>query len=403
MSAAPLAGLLVVDLSRLLPGPLAARLLADLGARVVKVEEPRLGDPVRLAPPLVGGESALGSLLLAGVESVALDLKKEGAREVLLALLARADVLLDTFRPGTLERLGLAPAMLAERFPKLVHCSLTGWGGGGPYAGRAGHDLTYQAAAGTLAPTAAMPAAPWADVAGAWSAVAAILAALVERGRTGRGGRVEAALYDAAVHANLLAWAEEADRPHAVGEPLALAGGLACYNLYRSADGVPIALAALEPHFWRRFCAAAGAPGLRRLHLRRDPAARRAVAAVIAARPAAEWAALAAEHDLPLEPVRSAAEAAAHPQAAPAGVLAEGPGGLRRLAFPARFAGSRPPAAAAPPALGADTDRLLAELGVEIPLSRRRTAGVGSRLGIRRFLARLLLWARRERGARDKS
>jgi len=390
VSAAPLAGLLVVDLSRLLPGPLTARLLADLGARVVKVEEPRLGDPVRLAPPLVEGESALGSMLLAGVESVALDLKKGGAREVLLALLGRADVLLDAFRPGTLERLGLAPAMLTERFPRLVHCSLTGWSAGGPWAGRAGHDLTYQAAAGTLAATAAMPAAPWADIAGAWSAVAAILAALVERARTGRGARVEASLYDAALHSNLLAWAEEADRPHAVGEPLALTGGLACYGLYPSADGVPIALAGLERHFWLRFCAAAGAPGLRRLHLRRDAAARAAVAAVIAARPAAEWEVLAAAHDLPLEPVRSAGEAAADPRAH-RGVLGRDPAGLPRLAFPARFDGTRPCAGVAAPGLGAGTERVLAEIGAEVPARRRRIAGVGPRFSLRRLLARWLM------------
>ena len=120
MSATPLAGLLVVDLTRLLPGPLAARLLADLGARVVKVEEPRLGDPVRLAPPLRGGESVLGSLLLAGVESVALDLKNPEARGVLFALLERADVLLDSFRPGGLARLGLPPELLVDRFPPVL-------------------------------------------------------------------------------------------------------------------------------------------------------------------------------------------------------------------------------------------------------------------------------------------
>lgn len=393
MSATPLAGLLVVDLTRLLPGPLTARLLADLGARVVKVEEPRLGDPVRLAPPFAGGESALGSMLLAGVESVALDLKNPGAREVLFALLARADVLLDTFRPGGLARLGLAPELLAGRFPRLVHCSITGWGGGGPWAERAGHDLTYQAAAGTLAPTAAMPAAPWADLAGAWSAATAVLAALVERARTGRGARIDAALHDAAVHSNLVAWAEEAGGPRAVGEPLALTGALACYGLYPAADGVPVALAALEEHFWQRFCAAAGAPGLRRLQLRRDPAARRAVATVIATRPAAEWAELAAAHDLPLEPVRSAAEAAAHPQTDHRGVLAHVFGGLPRVAFPARIDGARPRAADAAPELGADTGRVLAELGLDLPARERRRAGIGRRFSLRRWLARW--WAGR--------
>src|SRR5687768_1366356 len=119
----PLAGLTVVDSSRLLPGPLAARLLGDLGARVIKIEEPTLGDPVRAAPPGLGGRSALATLLLAGVESVALDLKQPAAVAALRALLDAADVLLETFRPGTLERLGLAPAQLRQRHPRLVVCS----------------------------------------------------------------------------------------------------------------------------------------------------------------------------------------------------------------------------------------------------------------------------------------
>ncbi len=156
---------------------------------------------------------------------------------------------------------------------------------------------------------------------------------------------------------------------------------------------MPVALAALEEHFWERFCAAAGAPGLRRLHLRRDPAARRAVAAVIRTRPASQWADLAAAHDLPLEPVRSAAQAAAHPQAVDRGVLAQGPRGLPRLAFPAVIDGARPRAAGAAPELGADTDRVLAELGIEMGALERRRAGVGRRLSLRRWVARW--WAGR--------
>src|SRR5436305_1738911 len=177
----PLQGTLVVDLSRHLPGPLAGRLLAGLGARVVKVEEPSLGDTIRTSPPVREGVGALGAILLAGVESLALDLKDSGAKGVLERLLARADVLLESFRPGTLARLGLPPEELRRRFPGLVICSLTGWGQSGPYAARAGHDLTYQAAAGTLAATAAMPALPVADLIGGWSAVTALPAALLGR------------------------------------------------------------------------------------------------------------------------------------------------------------------------------------------------------------------------------
>ena len=201
MSAAPLRGSLVVDLSRLLPGPFAARILADLGARVVKIEEPELGDPVRLAPPFRrDGTGELAARLLGGLESVALDLKREPARGVLERLLARADVLLESFRPGTLARLGFDPERLAEEHPRLVVCSLSGWGQSGPHAGRAGHDLGYQAAAGSLAATGQMPHLPTADLLGSWSAATAILAALLGRQASGRGARIDASIYDAVRH-----------------------------------------------------------------------------------------------------------------------------------------------------------------------------------------------------------
>ena len=136
----PLDGILVVDLSRHLPGPLASRLLADLGARVIKVEEPTYGDPVRQAIPRKDGRSALAALLLAGHESLAFDLKAPKARESFEQLLSHADVLLESFRPGTLARLGLPPDELRRRFPELILCSVSGFGQGGPLAPQAGHD-----------------------------------------------------------------------------------------------------------------------------------------------------------------------------------------------------------------------------------------------------------------------
>ena len=376
----PLADVAVVDLSRLLPGPLAARLLADLGARVVKVEEPRLGDPVRQAPPLVGGTSSLAALLLAGVESVALDLKRPAAREVLHRLLARADVLLDTFRPGTLARLDLAPEELAQRYPRLVHCSLTGWGETGPYAARAGHDLTYQAVAGALAPLvgdADQPAVPIADVAGAWSAVASILAALHARQHSGRGSRIDASLFDAAVHANVTAWAAAAGGAGAVGEALPLAGGLACYRVYLTADGGRLAVGALEPHFWRRLCTAAGRPDLARRQFPRGGEARHRleaeVAVMVASRTREAWRHLLESIDVPVEPVLSLDEARRHPQTRARGLLAER-GGTPRLAFPARFDGRRPPWGGRVPALGEHTARVSEEARSR-PRRRRATAG----------------------------
>jgi crotonobetainyl-CoA:carnitine CoA-transferase CaiB-like acyl-CoA transferase len=397
MSAAPLRGLLVVDLSRQLPGPLAARLLADLGARVVKVEEPREGDPVRSAGPLVGGASPLAAMLLSGVESIALDLKRPAAVEILRGLLARADVLIESFRPGTLARFGLAPAMLRERFPRLVICSLTGWGQEGPYASRAGHDLTYQAIGGALAAVPAPPAIPVADVVGAWSAVASVLAALVARERGGGGAWIDQSLLEAALHANVTGWAAEAAGARRVGEALPLTGALPCYGVYPARDGRPIAVAALEPHFWRRFCAAVERRDLVHSQYARGPRARQKVAKLIASRTGEEWSALLAEHDVPVEPVLALGEALAHPQVAARELLRRGDDGLPRLGFPARFDGERPRGGEAVGALGADTIAMLAEHGLAAEGSGRqlRRLGVGRRPSVRGWLRRLLLARRR--------
>ena len=393
MSASPLAGLRVLDLSRHLPGPLAAHLLADLGARVVKVEEPALGDPVRHLPSGVGGKGALAALLLSGVESVALDLKRPAAREILERLLAVSDVLIESFRPGTLARLGLDPEELRQRHPRLIVCSISGWGQTGPYASRAGHDLTYQAAAGTLASVPRPPAVQAADVTGAWAAVAAILAALHEREKTGAGTRIDAALFDAAAHANLTGWAAEAERPRQVEEPLPLTGALPCYGVYRTADGGWLAVGALEPHFWHRLCEAVGKPGLADLQYAGSRRARRRVEDLIASRTRADWQALAAEHDLPIEPVLSAAEARHHPQALHRALLSPGEEGLPRLAFPAHLDGERPRAAAHVSALGEHTEAVLEELGgPRLTRRQRREAGIGRcsswRVALRRLLRR---------------
>ncbi|HEV8579640.1 MAG TPA: CaiB/BaiF CoA-transferase family protein [Thermoanaerobaculia bacterium] len=385
--AAPLAGLLVVDLSRLLPGPLAARLLADLGARVIKVEEPSLGDPIRISPPARKGVGALAAILLSGVESVALDLKQSAGREVLGRLLARADVLLESFRPGTLARLGFPPDELKARYPKLVICSLSGWGQEGPYAKRAGHDLTYQAVAGALASTSAMPAVQVADQIGAWSAVTSILAALLQRQSTGEGRHIDASLLDAALHANLIGWAVEAGGSKGVGEKLPLTGALPCYNLYETADGHHLALAALESHFWERFCRAARREDLIAKQYDTAPEIHRQMTELIRSRTLADWMELALREDVPVEPVLSAAEARVHPQVAARALLDNGPEGLPRLAFPSRLDGERPRAGDRIPKLGEQTKALLAELG--IPREVAKAGGVGRRFSLKRWLARL--------------
>jgi crotonobetainyl-CoA:carnitine CoA-transferase CaiB-like acyl-CoA transferase len=384
---APLAGLLVLDLSRHLPGPLTARLLADLGARVVKVEEPRLGDPVRFSPPVREGVGALGAILLAGVESVALDLKTPAGREALERLVARADILIESFRPGTLARLGFPPEELRARHPRLVIGSLSGWGPTGPYAARAGHDLTYQAIAGTLASTAAMPGVQTADLIGAWSLVSAILAALLERERTGRGKTIDVALLDAGLHANVTAWAAEAGGTKAVGERLPLTGALPCYAVYETADGRKLALGTLEPHFWERFCQLAGRPDLLRRQYSSSARVRRTLQELFRGRPLREWVAILGREDIPVEPVLSAAEARNHPQVLARGVLATGPDRLPRLAFPARLDGERPEVGGKVPELGEQTRAVLAEMGAAAIAAE---PGVGRRFSFRRWLRTVL-------------
>jgi len=287
----PLRGLLVVDLTRYLPGPFASRELLRLGARVVRLEAPG-GDPLRELAP------AWDAALNAGKETVEIDLKAdpEAGRE----LCGRADVVLESFRPGVVERLGVGPDDLPE---SVVFCSLTGFG---PGDSRAGHDLNYQGWAGLLADTApAMPPVQIADLAGgALTAVAEILAALLERRRTGRGRRITISLTHGAhrLAAHRLG-----------GEPLPrlLTGGLACYRIYATADGRHLTVAALEPKFFRRLCELSGRPELAARQWDADQEALAGeLAEVFAAKPLAAWLQLFEGEDVSVGPVATLAEAA---------------------------------------------------------------------------------------------
>ena len=400
----PLDGVLVVDLSRYLPGPLVTRLLADLGARVLKIEEPKLGDPSRNSPPMLDGHSSLASLLLAGHESVALDLKKDGARDLLEDLLMSADVMVESFRPGTLKRLGLDPEELRELFPSLVICSVTGWGQDGEHAWRAGHDLSYQAIAGSLSAGGGIPAVQVADMVGGWSGAMAVVSALFRRGQTGLGCWIDQSLTDAAGHAAVTAWSAEADGPKGVAEPLLLTGAIPCYDLYRTQDGGTLALAALEPKFWFKFCAAVDRKDLRTKQFSSDPAVRREVADVVAARSRDEWAALMAEHDIPAEPVLSLAESLEHPQIKVRDMVRKADDGFVQLGYPAKIDGERPRVDAGLRPLGGDTDAVLQEFGLATglsPLSKRR-AGVGKRFSVRRWATRAVTEWVGKRRSRDR-
>jgi crotonobetainyl-CoA:carnitine CoA-transferase CaiB-like acyl-CoA transferase len=287
----PLHGTLVVDLTRHLPGPFASRELLRLGARVVHVEGPE-GDPVRTTAP------AWHAALNEGKESVVCDLKAEP--ELARALVARADVVLEGFRPGVAERLGVGPDAAGEH---TVYCSITGFGRG---SSRAGHDLNYLGWAGVLADTApALPPLPIADLAaGALGAVTQILAALLDRERTGRGARLVVSMTD---KAHMLV-------AHRLGgEPTGrlLTGGLACYRIYATADGRYLTVAALEVKFFRRLCELLERPELAARQYDGDQEElARELAAIFATRPLAAWLELADGEDVCVGPVATLPEAA---------------------------------------------------------------------------------------------
>jgi alpha-methylacyl-CoA racemase len=313
-SAGPLQGLRVLDFTTLLPGPLATLLLVDAGATVLKIEPPG-GDPVRHQGPFdVHGGSVSFQLLNRGKQLRTLDLKSTAGQAEALRLARDADVLVEQFRPGVMERLGLGPAALAALNPRLVYCSITGYGQSGANARRAGHDLNYVADAGLLANTVARDGAPVlpptqiADIGGgSWPAVINILLALRARDRDGRGCRLDISMADNVwpfqVTALAKLWASGG--PPAAGRE-ALTGGLARYHLYETRDGRWLALGALEDRFFARFAEIAG---LRDAVAGHGGPSREQVARRIREQSAEEWLRACAGEDVCLALVRDVGEA----------------------------------------------------------------------------------------------
>jgi alpha-methylacyl-CoA racemase len=291
----PLAGIRVIDFSTLLPGPLAGLILAEAGAEVIKIERPGRGDEMRGYEPKLGEDSVNFALLNRGKRSIAIDLKDPDGRARLMPLIDEADVLVEQFRPGVMDRLGLGYGQLSERNPRLVYCSITGYGQSGPRAEVAGHDLNYIAETGLLHLAAdgegapVVPPALIADIAGGtYPAVINILLALQQRARTGAGCHLDVAMCDNLFP--LMYWALgngfAAGRwPRPGGE--LVTGGSPRYRIYRTADDRFLAAAPLEQRFWDRFCALIGLDD-------RDDATdpertAKRVADIVGARDAAHW------------------------------------------------------------------------------------------------------------------
>lgn len=320
----------ILDLSRLLPGPYATQLLADLGAEVIKVERPPEGDYARLMPPYtaLGTERMEGAVFAGAVfwrnnrgkKSIALDFYNAQGREILLRLCEQADALIESFRPGVMAQHGLDYASVRARNPRLIYCSLSGYGQTGPYRDRAGHDLNYLALAGILKMNGASGAAPVlpavqiADLAGGMSAALQIAAALVEREKTGAGKFLDIALFDAATDwmQTVLGACYRAENANPRRGATPLTGAYPCYNIYETADGEYMSLGALEPKFWRTFCA-----GIERTDLfdrQFDADSIAVVGEIFKQRTRAEWTRYSEQTDCCLEPLLEVGEALAHPR-----------------------------------------------------------------------------------------
>jgi len=379
-----LADVRVLDLSRLLPGGFASQLLADFGADVVKVEDTGMGDYVRWAPPYYGDEahqalgtrSALYLALNRNKRSIRLDLKSEGGREALLRLVRDFDIVLESFRPGVLDRLGAGYERMRERNPALVYCAITGYGQTGPYTRRAGHDINYLGLIGLLGLTGEPGGRPIqsagqiADIGGgALMGAFGIMAALHEARRSGEGQFVDVSMADGALSWLAMvagAYLYDGEVPKR-GEGQ-LTGRFVCYLPYEAADGY-ITMGALEPQFWARFCGGVGREDLIEKQFEQTGSeAWREIAEIFRSKTRAEWKAFNDEHDAMIEPVLEIDEALESELVRERQMVIEWEqpelGPVRQLGVPVKLSRTPGDVHAPAPALGEHTTEVLAEAGL---------------------------------------
>jgi alpha-methylacyl-CoA racemase len=412
MSEGPLSDVRVLDLTRLLPGGFCSLLLADFGADVVKVEDTGMGDYVRWAPPYYGSEeqqalgtrSALYLALNRGKRSIRLDLKSDGGREAFLRLAREYDVVLESFRPGVLDKLGCGYDALHEANPRLVYCAITGYGQTGPNTQRAGHDMNYLGLNGLLGLTGEPSGRPIqsagqiADLGGgALMAAFGVMAALRERERSGEGQLVDVSMTDGS-----LAWLAMVAAQYLCDGLVpqrgrgSLNGGIACYLPYEAADGW-VTCGALEPKFWRNFCEGVGRPELiDKQFAAPDSEDGEAIAALLKERTRDEWKAFNDEHDAMIEPVLDLDEALDSELVREREMVVElqqpelGP--VRLLGLPVKFSRTAGDATRPAPALGEHTEEVLAQAGfsgdeVSSLLDSGAAAGPNAQAEPQRFLA----------------
>lgn len=383
-------GLRVLDLSRLVPGPYASMLLADLGAEVIKVEDPGAGDYMRGVPPRYRTQNPKYCILNRGKRSITLNLKKPEGREIFLKLAASADVVLESFRPGVVDRLGVAYKDVRAVNPRIVYCSLTGYGQDGPRRDEPGHDVNYMGIAGlldTTGPAGGPPVVPSvlvADMSGGLHAAFAIAAALLARER-GKGGQyLDVSMFD-----GIVSWLIEPGGGYFVEKKLPprgrlqFTGGWASYGVYEAKDGRWLTMAAMEPKFWDAFCAAVGLNEFKGLQADPDlqDEMRDRLASLFKTRPRDEWLRHFEGRDLPVGPVNTMEEALRDPHVKHRGLApvvddpTEGP--ITQLALPIRFSATPPRAIAPAPSQGEHTDEILRQAGFPADrIARLRAQGV---------------------------
>jgi alpha-methylacyl-CoA racemase len=388
MNGKPLEGVRILDLSRLLPGPFCTLLLADLGAEVIKVEDLEGGDYIRAMAPFIDGRSAYFLALNPGKKSVSLNLKAPAGRELFLRLAATAGVVVESFRPGTVDRLGIGYPAVKSVNPRVVYCSISGFGQDGPDRDRAGHDLDFIARSGLLGlcgrPDAvpSIPPVQIADLSSAMYAAAGILAYLREAERTGEGRRLDIGMLDSALSWMVMPVAEYSAGERGGRGRLPLSGKHPCYNVYRTRDGRDVSLAALESKFWCAFCRTVGREDLRPLQFSEKPEDFAKFEALFAGRTADEWKTLLDGTDFCCEVVPSLSEVLDDAQVKHRGLVIAPPPGTPPVVRPGHPLRDRGAAPGACPGHGEHTAEVLVELGVSTAeLDSLEAAGVIRRGG----------------------
>ena len=364
----PLAGIRVLDLTRLLPGPVATLHLADLGAEVIKIEDPQVGDYARTMGTGEGEDSAYFRMINRNKLGLRLDLKQPAGVAVFVRLAATADVIVESFRPGVMDKLGIGYAAVAAVNPKIAYCSLSGYGQDGPYRDHAGHDINYLGYTGVLEQSGCEgggPAIPNFQIAdllgGALTAAMGILVAVLEAQRTGQGRYIDVAMTDSVLAHTYFTMLRLNDAGQSAprGTDL-LNGGLPCYAVYRCADGRYMAVGALEGKFWKICCTTLERPEWIRRQW--DAGLRGDMAALFATRPRDDWAALFAAVDCSVTPVLSPEEALENEQVIARKMVLHDRG-LAQFAPPLKFSGHEFAIRQPAPKIGEHNARILHAAG----------------------------------------